>query len=271
MKTNTRTSIDFLDILFENRNKAYGAYELRRSYPKRLLISLGSTAVLVVLFYMGYLMERGNSVDIGRAIKPFVDVVIDDYKPQEKIAVPPPKAPPSLSPKTETKKHTSFLIVPDKQVGKEDMPPQIDELEHARIGWENLKGSDDDAITAPPTQYGTGVVETPGADEEQGMIPIEIESEYPGGIAAWRRYLGKTLRYPEAAVEMRIEGTVVVQFIVDNKGNVSEVAAISGPMELREEAERVIRRSGKWSAAIQNGRSVKSYKKQPIVFQLARE
>ena len=270
MKTNILASIDFLDILFENRNKAYGAYELRRTYPKRLFISLSSTAVLVVLFYMGYLMERGNGVDIGRPVKPFIDIVIDDYKPQEKIVIPPPK-PPSLPQKTEMKKHVSFLIVPDKQAGKEDMPPKIDELEHASIGWENLKGSDDDLITAPPTQYGTGVVETPGADEQQGMIPIEIESEYLGGIEAWRRYLGKTLRYPEAAVEMRIEGTVVVQFIVDNKGNVSEVAAISGPMELREEAERVIRRSGKWSAAIQNGRSVKSYKKQPIVFRLARE
>lgn len=128
----------------------------------------------------------------------------------------------------------------------------------------NLEGPDDDLITAPPTKYGTGVIESPaepGAGESQGMIPVEIESAYPGGIEAWRRYLGKTLRYPEAAIETRIEGTVVVQFIVDNNGRVSEVVAISGPDELREEAERVIRRSGKWSAAIQNGRPVKSYKK----------
>ena len=65
-----------------------------------------------------------------------------------------------------------------------------------------------------------------------------------------------------------IQGTVVVQFIVDKEGNVSDVEAISGPNELREEAVRVIKKSGKWTPAIQNGRQVKSYKKQPIKFRL---
>jgi protein TonB len=63
----------------------------------------------------------------------------------------------------------------------------------------------------------------------------------------------------------------VVQFIVDKEGMVSDVQAISGPEELRKEAERVIKKSGKWTPAVQNGRQVKSYKKQPIVFQLAEE
>ena len=82
------------------------------------------------------------------------------------------------------------------------------------------------------------------------------------------RYLNKTLHYPDEAVSNEIQGDVVVQFIVDKEGNVSDVEAISGPAELREEAARVIKKSGKWTAAIQNGRQVKSYKKQPVKFRL---
>lgn len=79
------------------------------------------------------------------------------------------------------------------------------------------------------------------------------------------------LRYPAQAVDNGIQGPVMVQFIVDREGVVSEVKAISGPVELREEAVRAISRSGKWTPAIQNGRKVKSYKRQQIVFMLGEE
>ncbi len=97
---------------------------------------------------------------------------------------------------------------------------------------------------------------------------MEIESDYPGGTAAWQRYLQKNLQYPEEAQNNEIQGQVVVKFIVDKEGKVSEVEAISGPNELREEAMRVIRKSGNWTPAVQNGRKVKSYKSQPINFRL---
>ncbi len=116
-----------------------------------------------------------------------------------------------------------------------------------------------------------GVVEAPKKDEEdwdKTFTKVEIESEYPGGASAWQRYLNKSLRYPQEAQDNEIQGTVVVQFIVDKEGMVSDVEAISGPKELRDEAVRVIKKSGKWTPAVQNGRQVKSYKKQPIVFRL---
>ena len=97
---------------------------------------------------------------------------------------------------------------------------------------------------------------------------MEIESSYPGGPGAWMRYLNKTFRYPQEAQDNEIQGTVVVQFIVDKAGVVSDVEAISGPKELRDEAVRVIKKSGSWTPAVQNGRQVKSYKKQPIQFRL---
>jgi TonB family protein len=110
------------------------------------------------------------------------------------------------------------------------------------------------------------------ADFDKTFTKVEIESEFPGGVTAWLRYLNKTLRYPDEAVNRGIQGTVVVQFIVDKQGHISDVQAISGPATggLREEAVRVIRNSGIWTPAVQNGRQVNAYKKQPIVFRIER-
>ena len=115
-----------------------------------------------------------------------------------------------------------------------------------------------------------GVVEAPkdNTDYDKTFTKVEIESDYPGGTAAWQRYLQKNLQYPDEAESNEIQGQVVVQFIVDKEGKVSDVEAISGPNELREEAVRVIKKSGTWTPAVQNGRKVKSYKRQPIVFRL---
>jgi protein TonB len=139
----------------------------------------------------------------------------------------------------------------------------------------NQEGTKDLGIVAPPVDDGgKGVVEAPKKDEEdydKTFTKVEIESEYPGGAAAWTRYLLKTLRYPQEAQDNEVQGTVVVQFIVDKNGLVSNVEAISGPSELRDEAARVIKKSGQWTPAVQNGRQVKSYKKQPIVFRLESE
>jgi TonB family protein len=95
------------------------------------------------------------------------------------------------------------------------------------------------------------------------------ESEYPGGTAQWLRFLTKTLRYPENAWKNKIEGTVVVQFIVDEEGNPVDLKVIkSVNAELDAEAVRVISGSKDWVPAVYGGRFVKSYKKQPIVFKL---
>ena len=102
---------------------------------------------------------------------------------------------------------------------------------------------------------------------------MEIESEYPGGLSAWIAFLNRNLanNYPQPAIDNEIQGTVVIQFIVDLGGNVSDVTAIDGPKELREAAIAVIKKSGKWIPAVQNGHHVISYKRQPITFKLATE
>ena len=100
------------------------------------------------------------------------------------------------------------------------------------------------------------------------VIRVEIESYFPGGDLAWIRFLNTHLTYPAKAVRKKIEGTVIVQFIVDKNGVLSDISAISGPELLQTAAVEVIKNSPRWKPAIQDGRAVKSYKKQPISFRL---
>jgi protein TonB len=96
-----------------------------------------------------------------------------------------------------------------------------------------------------------------------------IESEYPGGISAWYRYLSKNLRYPDRAVSAEKQGSVIVGFVIDIYGNVIDpYIARSVEYSLDKEALRIIKGSGGWLAASQNGVNVKSYKRQPINFRL---
>ena len=276
MEVNKILSADILDIIFEGRNKEYGAYELRKTYNRRLTIALVGMASLIALLFLGYILANTISSNSKKDLV-VQDVQLEDLKQEEKKEEPPPPPPPKPPdpPKVEMAKFTPPKIVKDEEVKEEEKPPEIEKLEEVKIGTQNQEGVKDEGIVAPPVEdAGKGVVEAPKKDDEdydKTFTKVEIESEYPGGDAAWRRYLLKSLQYPSDAQDNGIQGTVVVQFIVDKEGMVSDVQAISGPEELRKEAERVIKKSGKWTPAVQNGRQVKSYKKQPIVFQLAEE
>lgn len=277
MEINKILNADVLDIIFEGRNKEYGAYELRKTYNKRLVFSMIAMVALVALLFIGYMVS--SSMEDNDVKKEIVvqDVQLEDIKEQERNEPPPPPPPPKPPdpPKIEVTKFTPPKIVKDEEVKEDEKPPEVEKLEETKIGTINQEGVKDLGIVAPPVEdAGKGVVEAPKKVEEdwdKTFTKVEIESSYPGGAAAWTRYLLKTLRYPQEAQDNEIQGTVVVQFIVDKAGTVSDVDAISGPQELREEAVRVIKRSGKWTPAVQNGRQVKSYKKQPIVFRLELE
>jgi N-acetylmuramoyl-L-alanine amidase len=98
---------------------------------------------------------------------------------------------------------------------------------------------------------------------------VETTAEFPGGQMAWRDYLIKNLSYPPAAQKKEIQGEVIVAFIVKKDGNLSDIHAISGPDELRASSVKVIKNSGKWIPAKNNGVVVESYSKQPINYKLS--
>ena len=96
----------------------------------------------------------------------------------------------------------------------------------------------------------------------------EIPAMFPGGQSAWLRYLQKNLTYPDLAVSNEIQGTVVVQFMVDSSGLAHDISAISGPKELRAESIRLIKNAGFWMPGIVHGKKVNSWKTQPFYFKL---
>lgn len=266
---------DLLDIIFEGRNKSYGAYELRKTYNRRLTIALVGMVALVAFIFLTYVLATTVTASSDKDLI-VQDVQLEEIKREEKkeILPPPPPKPPD-PPKVEMTKFTPPKIVKDEEVREDEKPPEVEKLEDTKIDVVSQEGVKDEGIVAPPAaDEGKGVVEAPKKEEEdwdKTFTKVEIESEYPGGAAAWQRYLLKTLRYPQEAQDNEVQGTVVVQFIVDKAGHVSGVEAVSGAQELRDEAVRVIKKSGQWTPAVQNGRQVKSYKKQPIVFRLETE
>jgi periplasmic protein TonB len=272
LDVNKIMSADVLDIIFEGRNKDYGAYELRKTYNKRLTTALLAMAAILALIFIFMFVSNLIAAN-SKAEKVVVqDVQLEEIKQEEKKNEPPPPPPPPKQepPKVEMAKFTPPKIVKDEEVKEEEKPPEVEKLEEVKIGTQNQEGIKDEGIVAP-VDNGKGVVEAPKKDEEdwdKTFTKVEIESDYPGGQGAWLRYLQKNLQYPQDAIDNEIQGTVTVQFIVDKEGAVSDVEAISGPNELRSEAVRVIKKSGKWEPAVQNGRKVKSYKKQPITFRL---
>jgi len=268
METNKILHADVLDILFEGRNKEYGAYTLRKGYNGRLgrsLLVMGG--VVVVLFCFGFVSGKGK---VPKELL-IVDTVELSAVGKEVVPPPPPPPPPvKVQPPVATTIFTPPALVKDPP--EDEKPPVVDDLEKVRIGTVNTPGADDVGIVAPPAAVGAGsnVVEKPKTEDDGRFIPIEKEAEYPGGVQAWVRYLQKNLRAPEAALNDVGQGRVVVRFVVDKDGNVSEVEAISGPEQngMREEAVRVIKKSGKWVPALQNGRYVKTVKVQPVIFEI---
>jgi protein TonB len=104
--------------------------------------------------------------------------------------------------------------------------------------------------------------------QDKTNAKIERESAFPGGERAWRNFLQENLEYPAKAKRKNIQGIVVVQFIVNTDGSISDISAISGPEELQQAAIKVIKKSPNWIPAFQYGKNVKSYKKQPVGFAL---
>ena len=111
-------------------------------------------------------------------------------------------------------------------------------------------------------------IDTTGQDSV--FTKVEIESSFPGGPGAWSRFLNTKLPqyYTGDVVRRGIQGRAVVQFIVDKEGNTSDVHGVEGHKELQDITEKIISKSGKWTPAVNNGRNVKSYKKQAITYVL---
>jgi bla regulator protein blaR1 len=106
------------------------------------------------------------------------------------------------------------------------------------------------------------------SDSSAPLKKVEVQADFPGGIEGWKVYLTKNLKYPDDAVNNEVQGEVIVRFVVNTDGSLSDVHAISGPSRLRAESVRVVKESGHWIPAKDKGVTVASIKKQPIDYKL---
>ena len=165
MEANKIMNADILDILFEGRNKEYGAYELRKSYNRRMMRAIIIMLVVCLLIFVGSIIAKTIS---DRAPKQMVvqDVKLEDIKQPDKDQPPPPPPPPKEPPKVEVTKFTPPKIVKDEEVKPEEKPPEQEKLEDTKIGAFNQEGDKSDVVEAPK-EKGTGQVEAPKVAERR--------------------------------------------------------------------------------------------------------
>ncbi len=271
MEVNKILKSDILDIIFEGRNKDYGAYELRKTYNKRIKFALIFTVAVCVLFFVANTF-LGGQTQKGSVI--IADVNLENLAQEEKKPEPPPPPPPPKPepPKVEITRFTPPKIVKDEEVKPDEKPPEVEKLEETKIGVINQVGDKDKGIVAP-VESSTGVAPVKvEEDYDQLFTSVQIESEFPGGQDAWNKYLQRNLNSEVPKDNGAPSGryTVEVSFTVDKEGNISTV---SGAIPIGgndygtiEEAIRVIKRGPKWKPGVQNGIQVKSRKKQRITF-----
>jgi protein TonB len=252
---------DALDILFDNRNKSYGAYLLRKNYNQRLTLALGlalSTPFLLFLFAgtdkNQHTMHHAPSVVVVR------DVVLpkDPVLPKKPALPQPAIAKPAMATRAFVDR---IKFVPDDRKLTQTIP---------------LQSAMNDAIpatvTAPGTLPGTGIY-TPSAQgptiskpEPPAAAPLQRDPEFPGGRDAWTRFLKDNLRSPGILMEGE-KVTVLIKFQVATDGAVTGFEVLqSGGREFDREVIRVLKRMPKWKPAIRNDQPVAWFYTQPVTF-----
>lgn len=273
MDINKIKDADALDLIFEGRYKDYGAYELRKSYNKRIL-----TALLLMLLVAS--MSSGGAIwsnmhSKKRKAKEYIvqDMVVASNKtdePEKKIETPPP---PPEPPKVDMQKFTPPKIVPPDQIDPEEPPPITDEIE--KPGPKTQEGPKNDDIAPPQVvEASTGPAAPPEEETDKVFTSVQIPSTFPGGPDAWVKFLSRNLNRDLPVENGAPTGIykVIVSFIVERDGSIRDVKAENDPgYGTAAEAVRVIQKGPKWTPAIQNNFKVIYRHKQVIGFQVTDE
>jgi len=274
MEKNKILNSDMLDLLFEGRNKTYGAYELRKNYERRLKLSLVGIGFLCILFFAGTLLAGSKKNKLNDIV--IANIELENLKNEEQKIEPPKPLPKQDPPKVEMVQFVAPKIVEDQLVKPEEEMKEMEQLENIRIGNVNREGVKDDDIVLAPTENSTGGIgPLKKSDEEDGIFrTVQIEAQFPGGLNEWTKYLQRNLNkdLPAENGAPAADYAVIVSFIVDRNGTISDVKAENDPgFGTAKEAIRVILKGPKWKPAEQNGNAVIYRQKQKITFRVGEE
>lgn len=272
MQTNKILSASLIDLIFDGRNKEYGAYYLRKTYEQRIKKALIITFSIAVLAIGGTALAGNSKPNANRDIVKG-EYFIEAIPPDEKIPEPLPKEePPPQEVQVKQEKFLDLKVVEDDKVI--DPPPSQESLIDSKIGEIKIDGILDTKIATPEVSKGEqhGIIQKKEDKEsDEPLSVVQIDAKF---IGDWVRFLTRNLD-PETPTKNNAPPgryTVVIQFIVDKEGNVSDIKALTNHgYGLEAEAIRVLKKAPKWEPAIQNGYKVKAYRKQPITFDVPEE
>ena len=269
-------SSDWVDLVFEGRNKAYGAYRLRKSTTKRNILAMVAVVILLVVAFI--ILTVKNFVDEQRAKVAMTQVSeLTNYdQPKKKAEVKQKKVevePERVVERVKSSiKFTAPVIKKDEEVKPDEELKTQDELMSTKtaIGTFDVKGNDDANGEILKAKEVIAEPEPPKHEEENKVFDIvEQQPLFPGGPAALMKYLSENTKYPVVAQENGVQGRVTVQFVVEKDGSISDVHVLRGvDPSLDKEAVRVVKSMPRWTPGKQNGITVRVNYRVPVLFRL---
>ena len=271
----------WVEMVFAGKNREYGAYQLRKGTSGRnikALLILVIAAALVGGFLAWKVIEQKQAEEQQAYMEAMELAKLQQQAKKEEKKKEPVK--PKIEPKKEipvareTQKFTAPVIKKDELVKEENQVKQMDKLdEKVAVGTENKEGTKDRlaeavrsdiAVTAPPPP--------PAPKPEVSNKVFDVVEEmphFPGGAAALQAFLSSNTKYPVVAQENGVQGRVIVSFVVERDGSITDVRVVrSVDPSLDREASRVVRSMPRWSPGKQNGSAVRVKYTVPVVFRL---
>lgn len=258
---------DVLDIIFENRNKEYGAYELHKHYHTRLKKSILSIFILMtVLFGINYWMNRQFSRNHGHFLPIDGDIRLKD------IELKPPALKPASIERRNSPQVQSTIPRIIKEITPVNPTPTIEEQQQKQISTINITGdSIKDLVHAQAldnAEKNSGNSSSDYGNEKETIYRIaEKMPEFPGGMKALQEFLAKNLRMPREDMDAGTSVRVQMQFVIDKEGAVDGIELVqSGGQVFDAEVIRVMKKMPRWKPGMQNGNKVAVYYNLPVVF-----
>ena len=267
------TSKDWCELIFEGRNKAYGAYNMRQNSAKRhnwatLIVVIGVILVIVLPMLIKFITPKKDNKVVVTEVTTLAKLPDAEIKRNQELqpAMRPATPPPPLK---STIKFTAPVIKKDEEVSEDEEIKSQDELAargNTAISVADVIGNDE--IDGQDIADFKDFI-APEAEEEEVYISVEEMPMFPGGDEALMKYIRDHLNYPQTAIERGLEGRVTLRFVVNKEGYVQDVTVLRGVHELLDrEAVRVIQSLPRFAPGRMNGNAVNVYYNVPVVFHL---
>ncbi|MBF1554620.1 MAG: energy transducer TonB [Prevotella pleuritidis] len=268
-------SNDWVDLIFEGKNQAYGAYKLRKGTSRRNIISIIIVVVVALLAFSVIAIKKIVDANTEKVASTQVTELSNLEQKQKKAEVKKQikvQEPEKVVERVKSSvKFTAPVIKKDSEVKPEDEIKTQDQLmqNKAAIGSFDVKGNDDANGEVLKAKEVIAQPEPPKVEENKVFDMVEEMPSFPGGPAALMQFLQSNTHYPAVAQENGVQGRVTVSFVVEKDGSITDVqVARSADPSLDKEAIRVVKSMPRWTPGRQNGSTVRVKFNVPVTFKL---